>query len=100
METIKPEFYIPDNEYFIGIQSMSVTYVQHIDDNAETCQLGCNELTVTAENCPGAPDDEPPYYFSIRTERWAVDTPDDLSDLLCDFVSRLKLVTNPKTEKK
>ena len=97
METIKPEFYIPDNEYFIGIQSMSVTYVQHQDDNAD--QNDYNELTMTAENCPGAPDDEPPYYFSIRTERWAVDTPDDLSDLLRDFVSRLKLVTNPKTEK-
>ena len=100
METIKPNFYIPDDQFFTGIQSMSVTYVQHRDDNADTNGLDYNELTVSAETCPGAPDDEPPYYFTINTERWAVDTPDDLADLLHDFISRLKLVTNPKNEKK
>lgn len=100
METIKPEFYIPDSEYFIGIQSMSITYIQQRDDNTEPGGPDYNEITVTAENAPGAPENSLPYYFSIRTERWAVDAPDELADLLRDFITRLKLVTNPKTEKK
>lgn len=100
METIKPEFYIPDDDYFIGIQSMSVTYVQKADDKQRMTALEYNELTVTAESSAGADENSEPYYYAISTERWAVDEASDLSDVLEDSRKRLLLVSNPEIKKK
>ena len=75
------------NDDGVGIAKMSITYIQTTDNNCEYQDVP-QELTVTTEDTPASDDDE--YYFVISTERWAIDNPEELTELLNDFKNRLK----------
>lgn len=83
--TIKTTPYPKGDE--VGIAKMSITYIQTTDSNCEYQDVP-QELTITTEDIPT--DDDCEYYFVISTERWAIDNPEDLTELLTDFKNRLK----------
>ena len=55
------------------IQELAVTFEQAPDGNdADVCQ----EITVTTSDCGAG------FYYVIKTERWAVDRPSEINDLI------------------
>lgn len=85
----------------IGIDKISVTYVQNPDtnNNSEHYQL----LTLTSESVPGIEDGNTlPYYINVSIEdfedgtkgHWSIEPEgNELNDIISDFVQRLKTTT-------
>lgn len=70
----------------IGIDRMSITYVQPPDCNSD----GENQyITFETESIPNS--DQGDYYFNIITEdgHWSFDDSEELAQLAQDFISRL-----------
>jgi len=74
------------------VDKVVVTYTQDSDD-ADTSNIGSQELEISAfpalvglykEN--GAKD----YYIVLKTDRWAVENPEELQEIIKDFESRVK----------
>ena len=88
-------------EWEVGISRMSITYCQAVDTEQETPDPTCDqqEITIstcTSDACIGSEDiregkEEDGFYFTIATERWAIDSPNDLLYLLNDFLGRLRM---------
>lgn len=92
----------------IGIEEMSITYCQPLDD----CQEGDHDidtqrLTISTESsgaCVGSDEidegkNEDGFYLTIKTDRWAIDDENDLAELIRDFKARLH-VNKPKKQTK
>lgn len=81
----------------IGIDKISVTYVQNPDtnDNSEHYQL----LTLTSESVPGIEDGNTlPYYINVSIEdfedgtkgHWSIEPESDaFSKIITDFIKRI-----------
>ena len=93
---IKNSPYIENSE--IGVQTMSVTYVQNADtnDKPENYQY----IKLTAVDVPTSGDydpDNPPFYINIEIlpfddgapGHWSIDEPNDLVAIVNDFKERL-----------
>lgn len=75
----------------VGIKKMSITYVQEDDTNHGGKD---DEQTLTIETEPtictrDEAYDEQGYYLVLKSDRWAIDEPSDLTDLIEDFKSKL-----------
>ena len=82
----------------IGIDKISVTYVQNPDtnDNSEHYQL----LTLTSESVPGIEDGNTlPYYINVSIEdfedgtkgHWSIEPESDaFGKIITDFIKRIK----------
>ena len=75
-----------DEESKPELVAMESTYRQDPDSNAPNDSLG-QYITIKAEDSGGG------FYFVITTERWAMDEPKELFDLLEEF-KRKMLPTN------
>ena len=76
MEQDKPE-----------LVSMEATYRQEEDSNAPSNSLG-QFITIKAEDAGGG------FFYVISTERWAVNDPKELFELLESFRRMVELPTN------
>ena len=80
----------------VGIESMSITYCQCADSNSPTDAV--NVLTIEAEPVAELNDNHP-YYYTIKTDRWAVSDTDELAGLVEDFHKRLIVQTQKTIDK-
>lgn len=84
----------------VGISKMSITYVQEDDTNHRGTDDYGQYLTIEAEpvicNREEAKNEQG-YYIVLKTDRWAIDEPSDLTILVEDFKS--KLYKNVRDEK-
>lgn len=103
METrILPINYIDDLEkvmrekncFAVGIEEMSITYIQPADTNSSSDEVQL--LTITSRTAAGADLDsvekQQGYYFDISipsNTHWSVDEGDSLKALVDDFKQRL-----------
>ncbi len=71
---------LPD-ENETTLAHMTCTYTQ----NADSCddKGGLQQLKVSTEDAGGG------FYFVIETERWAIDSLEQLTEILTDFDNRL-----------
>lgn len=75
----------------IGIEKMSITYIQEDDtnhgskDDVQTITIETEDAICNREEALNKQS----YYLTIKTNRWAVDEPEDLTMLLNDFKNRL-----------
>ena len=89
----------------IGIESMQITYTQPCDSNQDyddeepfqklTISTECGAVR-SVELDEGKADDG--FYLVIKTDRWAVDSDDEIGALIADFRSRIKGDFKPKKE--
>ena len=80
-------------EPHVGIQKVSVTYVQSDDTNHRSDICDAQELTISTEDAIVSESDDLSniggYYLTIQTERWAINDENELVDLIEDFKSRV-----------
>ena len=69
----------PKKESEISLSEASLTYVQRCDENSDNFQ----ELKMSIQDNGGG------NYLVLETERWAIDSIDDLINLLNDFRERI-----------
>ena len=86
----------------IGIENMQITYTQPCDDYDDgepfqklTISTECGVVR-SVELDEGKTDDG--FYLVIKTDRWAVDSDDEIGALIADFRSRIKGGFKPKKE--
>ena len=80
----------------IGVDEMSVTYVQDPDTNDD--QTHYQLMKITTVSVPGCHDDELSYYFNIEIPpfddgepgHFSVDSKDELEAIFNDFLERLE----------
>ena len=75
----------------IGIEKMSITYVQP-DDTNHGGRDDVQTITVETEDAICNRNDalnKQSYYLTIKTDRWAVDEPEDILLILKDFNEKL-----------
>lgn len=95
---------LPDDlSTFVGISAMSITYTQGED----TCgRTGEDQQYLTVEAVPMDDTDSykegarPEAYYTLQTDRWAIDEPEDLSVIINDFINRHKMVTDTTKKKR
>jgi len=80
MEIIKEGFPIENQ---VLIEKMSITYLQ--DNDCVEPDTGGQELIIEIRDGGGGP------FFNIKTDGWSIDDPNQLSELINDFKSRLNL---------
>ncbi|MBP5457103.1 MAG: hypothetical protein J6Y37_11420 [Paludibacteraceae bacterium] len=76
----------------IGIQNMTIKYVQPDDSNHRSDKYDEQTITISTEDCIANKEDilkKQSYYYTIRTDRWAFMDAEELAILLKDFESRL-----------
>lgn len=82
--------YIPDDcieENAVEINEFSITYTQNADTNSGRDEV--QSITVFAEN-NGMGEDG--WYLSFKTNtKWSVSNPNEIKELLDDFLSRMNL---------
>lgn len=78
----------------VSIKKMAITYEQP-DDSAHYADEDYAQQILTIETGSVELPDEGtcPFYFVLKTERWAVEDEAELSAILKDFVMRLSLDT-------
>ena len=86
------------NEPNIGIEEMSITYVQNPNTDDETGHY--QRLRISTVNVPSCEEDgeEPPYYYNFvilpfddgKPGHWSFDNSEELVMLFNDFLERLK----------
>lgn len=91
---------VPDNvlENVVGIEEMTIKYTQRADTCSDPDETQFLKVTVK-EAVMG----EDAAYYDISTEgcdHWSVDSPDDLKNILQDFISRMKHNTTKVEELK
>lgn len=75
----------------IGIAKMSVTYIQEDDtnhgskDDIQTITVETEDAICTREEALNKQG----YYFTIKTDRWAIEGTEDLTTIINDFKNRL-----------
>ena len=76
---------------FIGIESMSVTYIQAADTNSSSDEVQTLTIETQMPCSPTLEDalNEQSYYFNIKTDKWSISNSDELSMLLDDFKKRI-----------
>lgn len=75
----------------IGIEKMSITYVQP-DDTNHGGEFDTQTLTIETEDAicnREEAEDEKSYYLVLKTDRWAIDSVDDIRMLVDDFTGKL-----------
>lgn len=81
----------------VGIAKMSITYVQQPDGNDVSNEAGEQTITISTEDIPT--DGMFPYYFTLKSDRWAFDSVEELASLVEDFMQRIGAeMSNNKTE--
>lgn len=76
----------------VGIEKMSITYIQENDTNMRTEDNPVQTITIETEDAICSREEalnKQGYYLTIKTDRWAVDESEDLTMLLNDFKNRL-----------
>ena len=76
---------------FVGIESMSVTYIQAADTNSNSDEVQTLTIETQMDCSPTLEDalNEKSFYFNIKTDKWSVNSSDELSMLLDDFKKRI-----------
>lgn len=77
----------------VGIESMSITYVQP-DDTNHGGEYDTQYLTISTETVPCNREDAvngEAYYFTLQTERWAISDANELKTIIDDFQKRLQM---------
>lgn len=91
----------------IGIEKMSITYCQPLDESQEgDHDYETQELTISTEvsgACVGSNEvafgkDTDGFYLVLSTDRWAIDDENSIADLIKDFKERIHLNTPKKEE--
>lgn len=77
---IETSYNIDDNT--TGITKLSIEYIQNADCEAEQ-QDDVQSITIESEF------NGSDYYYTIKTDRWAIDSSAELKELIEDFESRL-----------
>ena len=77
---IETSYNIDDNT--TGIAKLSIEYIQNADCEAEN-QDDVQSITIESEF------NGSDYYYTIKTDRWAIDSSAELKELIEDFESRL-----------
>ena len=95
---------LPDNDSrFVGISAMSITYTQ-AEDTCGRIGEDVQFLTIEAVPMDEANDykegSRPEAYYTLKTDRWAVDDPNEVGVILNDFINRHKMVTDTLKKKK
>ena len=80
----------------VGIVKMTITYRQEIDCNA-TVSDDCNDITISVEDVPLG-DETFQYYYTMQTERWSFNEPEEVFDLLNDFKQRLTRMNDERQD--
>ena len=80
-----------DRGEIVGIESMSVVYTKAPDTNSSSDEFQFLTVETQVACSPTLEDalNEQSYYFNIKTDKWSVDDPDELSELLNDFKKRI-----------
>ena len=76
----------------IGIEKMSVTYIQEDDTNHRSKDGEDQRITIETEDAICDRTDalhKHCYYLTIKTDRWAIEGVEDLTMLIKDFEERL-----------
>ena len=76
----------------IGIEKMSVTYIQEDDTNHRSEDGEDQRITIETEDTICDRTDalnKHSYYLTIKTDRWAIEGVEDLTMLIKDFKERL-----------
>ena len=76
----------------IGIEKMSVTYIQEDDTNHRNEDGEDQRITIETEDAICDRTDalnKHSYYLTIKTDRWAIEGVEDLTMLIKDFEERL-----------
>ena len=76
----------------IGIEKMSVTYIQEDDTNHRSEDGEDQRITIETEDAICDRTDalnKNSYYLTIKTDRWAIEGVEDLTMLIKDFEERL-----------
>ena len=76
----------------IGIEKMSVTYIQEDDTNHRSEDGEDQRITIETEDAICDRTDalnKHSYYLTIKTDRWAIEGVEDLTMLIKDFEERL-----------
>lgn len=76
----------------IGIEKMSVTYIQEDDTNHRSEDGEDQRITIETEDAICDRTDalnKRSYYLTIKTDRWAIEGVEDLTMLIKDFEERL-----------
>lgn len=89
--TVVPNAFIEDDAVNkVGIYKMTITYVQPADTDSDMDDT--QFLEIEAMNVPVCDEGVLPYYYRIKTDRWSVDEPEQIAELVEDFIKRLGLV--------
>ena len=80
-----------DRGEIIGVESMSVTYIQAADTNSSNDELQTLTIETQTACSPTLEDalNEQSYYFNIKTDKWSISDSNELSVLLDDFKKRV-----------
>lgn len=80
-----------DRGEIIGVESMSVTYIQVADTNSSLDELQTLTIETQTACSPTLKDalNEQSYYFNIKTDKWSICDSNELSVLLDDFKKRI-----------
>lgn len=84
---------LPEN-LEIGIEKMSITYVQKDDTNHAKDAYSDQFITISTESAICTREEalkEQGYYLVLKTNRWAIEDEGDIDMLVKDFKSRLML---------
>lgn len=87
----------------IGIEKMSITYIQEDDtnhggkDDTQTLTIETEDAICNREEALNKQG----YYFVLKTDRWAIEDTEDLVKVIDDFKERLYCnIDNLKTKEK
>ena len=90
--TVVPDAFIEDGEVNkVGIEKMTITYVQPADTDSDRDEE--QFLEIEAMSVPCCDEGVLPYYYRIKTDRWSVDEPGQIGELVEDFIRRLSMTS-------
>ena len=96
---IIPTAILGDYSENIGIASMTVRYTQRPDSNdpsQDEQYLTIEAVTYYDSDEESALKGEQGYYLTLSTERWAIDSPAELTAVVEDFMRRLQAAPEPE----
>lgn len=74
----------PKNQ--VVVESVSVTYIQQADSNSPSSADDHQRLVIATENSGAG------FYLVLSTERWAIEKPEEMTNLLNDFNKRINSI--------
>ena len=88
---VVPDAFIEDGEVNkVGIEKMTITYVQAADTDSDRDEEQFLEIEAMSVPCD---EGVLPFYYRIKTERWSVDEPGQIGELVEDFIRRLSMTS-------